>query len=360
MSVISHNLNLLEGRWSKLLFIHEEPFLSMKRAGYSLNTLVPWLHLVVGHPLSLTLWSVKFGSNNEEVKWEQNFGRRSCLIIRPSLSSTRTYIIRLFWIISRNSEANFKGRCDLLNNWPPQRLIGSVMNCAILVGACLIQAFLPKYIWTCCICVFGSTFVLLLLLHCSLAACVYNLDSLTFASMVSLTSHIHSSSKPHVGLIDVATTKSWAPVFPFNCAFLHLVHHNDESLVSSFTVMETKGETGDPLPKVTSSSSPSITTWTRFFPILHCSVVHFCFFSPKKINKKWAWGGGRENFTSLFNLKNMISTHTQRFLLNKWLTRFQTFYKIVRFLQQIPAGSQNINKILIFFYFQICPIAKFG
>jgi hypothetical protein len=66
---------------------------------------------------------------------------------------------------------------------------------------------------------------------------------------------------------------------PFNCASLHLVHHNDGSLVSSFTVMETKEETGDPLPKVTSSSLPSITTWTRFFPILHCSVVHVCSFS---------------------------------------------------------------------------------
>jgi hypothetical protein len=29
--------------------------------------------------------------------------------------------------------------------------------------------------------------------------------------------------------------------------------------------------------------------------------------------------GGRENFTSFFNLENMISTDTQRFLLNKWL-----------------------------------------
>jgi hypothetical protein len=95
---------------------------------------------------------------------------------------------------------------------------------------------------------------------------------------------------------------------------------------------------------------------------LFCIAVLFISvsFLLKKSIRNGPEGGGRENFTSLFNLKNMISTHTQRFLLNKWLTRFQTFYKIVRFLQQIPAGSQNINKILIFFYFQICPIAKFG
>ncbi len=99
-------------------------------------------------------------------------------------------------------------------------------------------SFLPKYIWTCCICVSGSTFVLLFLLHCLLAACVYNLDSLTFASMVSLTSHIHSRPTL-VWLMRLLPSPGPQPSL-FNCAFLHLVHHNDGSLVSSFTVYGNK------------------------------------------------------------------------------------------------------------------------
>jgi hypothetical protein len=177
-------------------------------------------------------------------KWNEseNLEEEAALLLDLVCPLLELILLGSFELFQEHSEANFKARCDLLNNWPPQRLIGSVMNCAILVGACLIQtflpSFLPKYIWTCCICVSGSTFVLLFLLHCLLAACVYNLDSPTFASMVSLTSHIHSSPTL-VWLMRLLPSPGPQPSL-FNCAFLHLVHHNDGSLVSSFTVYGNK------------------------------------------------------------------------------------------------------------------------
>ncbi len=40
---------------------------------------------------------------------------------------------------------------------------------------------------------------------------------------------------------------------------------------------------------------------------------------------------------------------------------FQTKKKeITRFLQQVPASSQNIERFFSFFYFHIWPIAKYG
>jgi hypothetical protein len=69
----------------------------------------------------------------------------------------------------------------------------------------------------------------------------------------------------------------------------------------------------------------------------------------------------RAKFSSFFfNLKNMLSTHTNDFCGKIGLNPHISIYTIARSLQQVPVGSQNIKIFLQFFYFHIWPIAKFG
>jgi hypothetical protein len=69
-------------------------------------------------------------------------------------------------------------------------------------------------------------------------------------------------------------------------------------------------------------------------------------------------------FWQKFNLKNVTSINAKGFFMGKIVQICQISKKnkilIARFLQQVPVGSQEYRRILVFFYFHIWHVARIG